>query len=408
MKKLLYTLSIGVLLISCSDNNDPEVITDPPVDTVLQGTLTTDLTLTKDKIWELKGRVIVGGGTTLTIEPGTIIKGQAGTGTQASLLLIARDAKIKAEGTASEPIIFTSISDNIEIGQKSGTNLSENDRGLWGGLVVLGNAPGSFKGNVSEVQIEGVVATDVNGLYGGDNSADNSGVLKYISIRHGGAEISPDNEINGLTLGAVGSGTVVDHIEVVANVDDGIEFFGGSVNASNLVVWAAGDDGLDIDQAYSGTITNSVVALGNASDHALEIDGPEGSLEGQFTIDGLTLIGNTTTERGEYGDFRDGAMGTTKNVFAYGFRADADVELDNDGVATNYTNGKLVFNNWQIVLPEGVSSSASIFADKSEIGSTFGADASNFSSAVTSESKTTGANLSVFTWTLADVNNALE
>ncbi|MDY7396505.1 hypothetical protein UMM65_14735 [Aureibaculum sp. 2210JD6-5] len=408
MKKLFYALTIGALLVSCTGNDAPDVIVEPPVDTVLEGVITTDKTLTKDKIWEISGRVVVANGATLTIEAGTIIKAFAGSGSQASALVIARGSKINAQGTATEPIIMTSKADNISVGQTSGTNLSENDRGLWGGLIILGNAPGSFKGDVTELQIEGIPPTDTNGLFGGSNPADNSGVLKYVSIRHGGAELSPDNEINGLTLGAVGNGTVIDNVEVVANVDDGIEFFGGTVNASNLVVWSAGDDGIDIDQAYSGTISNSVVILGNASDHALEIDGPEGSATGQFILDGITLIGNETTERGEYADYRSGAMGTTKNVLAYGFKADADVELDNDGVAANYTSGKLVFDNWQIILPAGVNSSASIFADKSDVGSTFGSDAANFSSAVTSSSKTTGADTTKFTWTMANVKNALE
>lgn len=408
MRKLFYTLTMVALLASCTGNDTPDVIKEPPVDTVLEGVITSDRTLTKDKIWEINGRVVVANGVTLNIESGTIIKAFAGSGSQASALIIARGAKINAQGTSSEPIVMTSKADNISVGQTSGTNLSENDRGLWGGLIILGNAPGSFKGDVTELQIEGVPPTDTNGLFGGNDASDNSGVLKYVSIRHGGAELSPDNEINGLTLGAVGSGTVIDHVEVVANVDDGIEFFGGTVNASNLLVWSAGDDGLDIDQAYSGTITNSVVVLGNASDHALEIDGPEGSAEGQFTLDGITLIGNETTERGEYADYRSGAMGTSKNVYAYGFKADADVELDNDGVAANYSAGKLTFDNWQIVLPEGVSTSASIFSDKSDVGSTFGSDAANFSSSVTSSSRSTGADISVFTWTMANVKNALE
>ena len=95
--------------------------------------------------------------------------------------------------------------------------------------------------------------------------------MNYVSIRHGGTSIGDGNEINGLTLGAVGTGTSISNIEVVANVDDGIERFGGSVNVSNAIVWACGDDALDIDEAYSGTISNAVAILGNVSDHALEI-----------------------------------------------------------------------------------------------------------------------------------------
>ncbi len=405
MNKLFYLLLTGLFITSCTSNDDGGGIIVPPnVDTTLKGVISADQTLTKDKIWELEGRVVVADGATLTIEAGTIIKAFAGSGSQASTLIIARGGKIDAQGTATAPIIMTSTSDNIKVGETAGTNLSENDRGLWGGLLILGNAPGSFEGDVSEVQIEGIPPSDTNGLYGGSNAADNSGIVKYVSIRHGGAEIGEGNEINGLTLGAVGSGTVIDHIEVVGNVDDGIEFFGGTVNASNLIVWASGDDGLDIDQAYSGTITNSMVILGNASDHALEIDGPEGSATGQFTLDGITLIGNTTTEKGEYADFRSKAMGTTKNVYAKGFKDSSDVELDNDGVATNYTAGLLMFSNWEIELPSGVTSSAAIFADKSTVGSTFEADAITFSAAVTTP--TVGANTSVFSWTFASKKSA--
>ena len=106
-----------------------------------------------------------------------------------------------------------------------------------------------------------------------------------MSIRHGGTSIGEDNEINGLTLGGVGTGTTITNVEVIGNQDDGIEFFGGTVNASNLLVWGQGDDGLDIDQSYSGTISNAIVIANSTSDHGLEIDGPEGSMEGSFKMD---------------------------------------------------------------------------------------------------------------------------
>jgi len=133
---------------------------------------------------------------------------------------------------------------------------------LWGGILILGNAKGSFAGGVTEVQIEGIPASDTNGLYGGSNDADNSGVLKYISIRHGGANIGEGNEINGLTLGGVGSGTVIENIEVVANQDDGIEWFGGTVSVKNALVWNSGDDAVDTDQAWAGTLDNFIVICG--------------------------------------------------------------------------------------------------------------------------------------------------
>jgi len=298
---------------------------------------------------------------------------------------------------------MTSIKDNIEIGQTAGTNLTVDDNGLWGGLLILGRAKGSFKGDVTEVQIEGIPASDTFGLYGGNDDNDNSGVLKYISIRHGGVEIGEGNEINGLTLGAVGSGTVIENIEVVANFDDGIEFFGGTVSPKNLLVYAVGDDGLDIDQAYSGTISNSFVILGAISDHALEIDGPEGAYEAGFTLNNITLQGNTITPEGEYADYRDRAMGASNNIYAYGFQDVSDVELDNDGVATNFNNGKLSFGTWEIVLPSGVTDVKTIFANKAENVSVsgFGDNAV----AVTAGNQTVGADLSVFDWTYANSVN---
>ncbi|MGB7235147.1 MAG: hypothetical protein WBD41_04105, partial [Rhodococcus sp. (in: high G+C Gram-positive bacteria)] len=368
----------------------------------------TDVTWTADKIVTLDGRVFVTEGATLTIEPGTIIKANAGSGVNASVLIVTRGSKIEAEGTAVAPIIFTSAADNIELGQTAGTNLDQNDRGLWGGLIILGNAPASFDGDAVSAQIEGV-PTDTDGdkgLYGGTDAADNSGTLKYISIRHGGALIGEGNEINGLTLGAVGSGTTVDNIEVVGNVDDGIEFFGGTVNTTNLFVWAQGDDGLDIDQAYSGTIDNAMVIQGGISDHALEIDGPEGSLQGAYTLTNATLIGlDDNATAGEIADFRSNAQGTNSNILVTGFTGAgtdlvlSDVEIDNAGVAANYTAGTLVFTNWEIVLPTGVATSSEVFNDTTD-STTFEADAATFSSAVTEG--TVGADSSAFAWTYAN------
>lgn len=383
---------------------------------VVDSDISADTTWSSDSIYNLDGRIFVTDGATLTIEAGTLIKANAGSGVNASVLVITRGSKIEALGTASAPIIFTSASDNIAFGETVGTNLDQNDRGLWGGLILLGNAPSSFDGDAESAQIEGIPSdTDGDkGLYGGLDTADDSGTIQYVSIRHGGALIGQGNEINGLTLGGVGSGTTIDNVEVVGNVDDGIEFFGGSVNATNLFVWAVGDDGLDIDQAYSGTIDNAIVVQGNISDHALEIDGPEGSLAGSYTLTNVTLIGlDNNVENGEVADFRSGATGTNSNILVTGFTGVgtdlqlSDVELDNDGVAANYTAGLLTFLDWEIVLPTGVATSSEIFDDRSDIGSTFEADAANFSSAVVADAATVGADTSAFSWTYSNTKASL-
>ncbi|HNP96967.1 MAG TPA: hypothetical protein PKJ63_15110, partial [Cyclobacteriaceae bacterium] len=205
----------------------------PPANEVLSGVLdgsedgsaADDLVeLTNDRIWELAGRVIVPDGVTIDIQEGTIIKGREGSGSLASALIIARGGKIMAEGTATQPIIFTSILDDIEVGDKVGPNLdAEDDTGLWGGVIILGKATVGVA--TGEAQIEGVPADIEDAKYGGGatpNDADNSGVFKYVSIRHGGALLGANNEINGLTLGGVGSGTVIEYVEVVGNEDDGI------------------------------------------------------------------------------------------------------------------------------------------------------------------------------------------
>ena len=405
MKKTILSFSILALLsFGCSDDdggNAPIIGggTDEVCTINKSGFIETDETWESECIYVLNNKVVVPDGVTLTIEPGTIIKGTSGTGSLASALVVARGGKVLANGSASQPIVFTSTADNITVGESNGTNLDQNDRGLWGGLIVLGYAPSSFAGDVDALQIEGIPAEDTWGLYGGNNPNDNSGVYKYVSIRHGGALIGEGNEINGLTLGGVGAGTEIDNIEVVGNVDDGIEFFGGTVDASNLLVWAQGDDAIDIDQAYSGTIDNVVVHLGDISDHAFEIDGPEGSLNGSFTLQNASIFGNGITENGEYADYRSNAMGSTSGVFASGFPEGKDVELDNDGVATNYNSGALTFGAWDIVLPAGVSDVTSVFVNKASIVSVSGFGST--ANAVINQGSN-GADTSAFNWTYAN------
>ncbi len=378
----------------------------------VNGNVTSDTTWSADFIYQLNGRIAVESGATLTIEAGTLIKGSAGQGTNASALLVARGATLNANGTAAAPIIMTSTADNIDIGETVSPNLTANDRGLWGGLIVLGAAPISVADNSGTAQIEGIPATDTNGNYGGNDAADSSGSITYISVRHGGTNIGDGNEINGITFGGVGTGTTINHIEVVANVDDGVEFFGGTANASNIVVWAQGDDAVDLDQAYSGTLDNVVVVQGGISDHALEIDGPEGTLAGEYTLTNVTLFGrDDSAEDGEVADFRSNASGANNNIFVTGFTGVgmdlqlSDIELDagddddSTGVSDNFVDGSLSFMAWEIVLPAGVADVADIFSERLDPPITMFGDAA-FATAVTDGMETVGADTSVFDWTL--------
>ncbi|MCB0510493.1 MAG: hypothetical protein H6579_01190 [Chitinophagales bacterium] len=328
-------LFLALSLNSCKDDKDAcEGVTcnagqtcvdgncvDNTTSIVVEGFITADAEWTSDNVYELKGRVVVKSGATLTINAGTVIKGQEGTGTNASVLIIERGAMIDAQGTAASPIIFTSVLDNIVPGQLVGTNLSETDNELWGGVIVLGSAPVSTENGDVEGQIEGIPANETYGVYGGSNANDNSGFLTYISIRHGGITIGDGNEINGLTLGGVGAGTTINHVEIVATLDDGIELFGGTVDISNAIVVYQGDDAFDIDQNYSGTINNIVGITGDGigTDEALEIDGPEGTtnFNGLFTISNGSFW--TEGTEGSAADLKSKAQGTIDACTFEGF-----------------------------------------------------------------------------------------
>lgn len=372
------------------------------------GLLSVDETWTANKIYILQGKVVVSTGVTLTVQPGTIIKGAAGTGSLASALVVARGGKILAEGTAEKPIVMTTIKDNIEIGQKAGTNLDEKIAGEWGGLIVLGKAPISA-GSGAEAQIEGIPVDDTYGAYGGTENEDNSGILKYVSVRHGGALIGEGNEINGITFGGVGNGTIVENIEVIGNEDDGIELFGGSVNIKNALVWAQKDDAYDIDQAYSGTIDGFIYIAGPDSDHGFEIDGPENALnnEGKFTAKNGYLKGSLTASNGEYADWRDNAQGSILDSYFFNFASGKDIELDQEkGVSANYTAGKIIISGNEFNLPDGVEL-ASIFKDTDPTGNDAKFKADMIEKNTATKTRTKGVDPALFSWTFAASKGAL-
>ncbi|WP_460501419.1 T9SS C-terminal target domain-containing protein, partial [Hymenobacter agri] len=201
--------------------------------TVAAQTITTNTTWTRNNIYLLNGFVYVDNGATLTIEPGTIIKGDLGN---KGTLIIRQGAKINAAGTASQPIVFT-----------SNQPASSRAPGDWGGIILLGRAPQNLPGTPT---IEGGVV----GTFGGTDPLDNSGVMQYVRIEYPGVAFLPDNEINGLTLGGVGAGTTIDHIQVTGSGDDSFEWFGGTVNAKYLIALAGTDDDFDTDNGFSGRV----------------------------------------------------------------------------------------------------------------------------------------------------------
>lgn len=336
MKKILLTAAMAIALTSCEKwfGNGP---TEPTSENIIvSGMLTEDTHWFSDSTYEMAGKVVVDSGVTLTIDAGTTILAREGQGSLSSALVIARSGMIMAEGTSEEPIIFTSV-------LSEETDLDVSDAGLWGGVIILGNAP--ISADAAYDNIEGIPANDEFGLYGGTDSLDNSGIFSYVSIRHGGTLLGDGNEINGLTLGGVGRGTVISNIEVVANLDDGVEFFGGNVNASNLLVWSQGDDAFDIDQGYSGTISNFVNVEGLDSDHALELDGGEGTTNPLFTMEYGTLISDDGVEL----HFRDGANGSVS------FIGEFNVEVDSGtAVVVDTTLGATLEDfNWTMTNAEG-------------------------------------------------------
>ena len=235
----LFLLVPSLLVPSLAFGQQTIVVTDDDV--------TGEVTWTSDNVYILNGRVFAEEGTVLTIEPGTVIKARYSADPEnASVLVIAPGAKIYAEGTPEAPIIFTAEDDDLD----DPYDLDETDRALWGGVIILGRAGLNVAGG--QEQIEGIPASDTRGMYGGDDDDDDSGVFRYVSIRHGGASIAPNNEINGLTMGGVGRGTTIEYVEVFANLDDCFEWFGGTVDTRYLVGAFCGDDTFDYDEGYRG------------------------------------------------------------------------------------------------------------------------------------------------------------
>lgn len=283
-------------------------------DVIWNGSITSNTIWTSDKKYRLIGTVVVENGVTLTIEPGTIITGEEGSGTIASKLVIAQGGKIMAEGTPLNPIIFTSVLDNIQPRELIGTNLNENDRGLWGGVFIMGKAPISISNGDDVGQLEGIPVDETYGTYGGDDPIDDSGIFKYVSIRHAGAHISQTESPAGLTLAGVGSNTVISDVEVVAAADDGMRVYGGTVGISNAITGFSSDEGFDIRYNFDGTLDNFIVYRDTNAQHAIEVMGAMGATytNGTFELKNGSVLG--TSMLNNSGFFREKAKGVVTNV----------------------------------------------------------------------------------------------
>lgn len=301
--------------IVCDDAQSPALCTFPA------GEYAEDMTWGPDRQFLLSGNVFVASGATLTIMPGTKIYGGAGL----TALVIKPGAKIMAEGTEEKPILFTSAK-----------RVGERGRGDWGGLIISGNAPVNC-GGAGATTCEG---EGNSGTYGGTNAGDDSGVLKYVTVEFAGARITDEDEYNAIAFQGVGSGTKVEYIHTHMSSDDGIEFFGGSVNAKHILITGAGDDSLDWTFGFNGKL--QFVVAQQYSDEAncgIEADNNENDNDAtprsSPMISHSTFIGADAPESVTGWLFRRGTEVQISNSISYNF----DKCLDVDSSAT--------FNNAQ-------------------------------------------------------------
>jgi hypothetical protein len=369
MKKhsLILLFAASLFVTACSKNSDPgadggEVIV-PSNTVVVTGDISAATTWSANKIYLLKGFVYVTNGATLTIEPGTIIKGDKAT---KGTLVVTRGAKVNAAGTAAKPIVFTS---NADAGGRGA--------GDWGGIILLGKAPINVANGVNN--IEGGLVPTAGGdpvkyiQYGGTDAADNSGVLTYVRIEYAGIPFSPDNEINGLTMGGVGSGTTLDYIEVYRSGDDAYEWFGGTVNAKHLLAIGTTDDDFDTDNGFSGKIQfglaqRAQVVADFSGSNGFESDndatGSNNQPQTKAVFSNMTIVGplfaaTATAPGGSLSNIsanfqhaaqirRNSSISIANSVFTNYFEG---IYIDESTVATagatttNYTNGSIVFTD---------------------------------------------------------------
>ncbi|MEQ8763038.1 MAG: hypothetical protein RL885_03870 [Planctomycetota bacterium] len=301
--------------------------------------ITVDTTWTANNTYNLQAQIYVRNGATLTIEAGTVI---ASTTNLGGSLAVSRGSDILALGTKDAPIIFTSLADvatwaadgSHPTGGNPKTGTWREAANEWGNLTIMGSAfiaENALPGNVptcdanNEADMEGLTRGPSTDRYGAGNDDDDSGVLNYVSIRYGGKVVSLNNELNGLSLGGIGRGTDINYVEIMNNVDDGIEVWGGTVNFKHISIWNVGDDSFDIDQGWRGKAQFGLIVQGysldasqgsGVGDNAIEHDGAEDSdwqpvttgVMYNFTVIGQPVSGDGLTA------WRDGCRMQHRNA----------------------------------------------------------------------------------------------
>lgn len=350
--KTISILALAALLLGaasckkkgCTDSNannyeekakkDDGSCTYDAQETVISGDITADETWSyyddngNVAVYTLAGGVHVKDGVTLTIEAGVEVKSDPNEAV--AYLLIEQGAKIMAEGTATDPIVFTSGADTPA-------------RGDWGGIIICGKAPIN-KGTTATAEVGDV-------LYGGSDATDDSGVLKYVRVEYTGNAINSEKEHNGFTFNGVGSGTTVSYLQAYMGGDDGFEFFGGTVNTDHLVSSGSKDDSFDWTYGWVGTGSYWIAEQAtDEGDRAIEADN-QGGANGATpfsnpTLTNITLMGRGVAAGTDGMKLREGTKGDISNVTIDGF-ADA-IEVEHDQTVTNAANGDLDLSNIMI------------------------------------------------------------
>ncbi len=318
---LIAFMAIVIISVSsCKKDENPKPEPNPPAQTTeLKDDILSDLSIEGEIT--LTGKIHVKAGATLTIKAGTEIIANAN---ELSYLLIEQGATIMAEGTASNPIIMTS---------------TLKEAGAWGGVHICGKAPiNSGSTGLSEIG---------DALYGGTNITDNSGIMKYVRIEYSGTALDDEHEANGISFYGVGNGTLIDFIEIHICADDGIEFFGGTVNIKHVKVYAAKDDSFDWVEGWQGKGQFLIAVQGEEGDRGFEGDNLKSdntaSSKSSPTFSNVTLIGNGDAEN--YGmKLRRGTAGIFKNIIIAGNFDKRSIDIENSETLRNLVDGSLVID----------------------------------------------------------------